>query len=299
MAEGLPHTEIDEGGTDLGANEMRILWVCVGSFALSATLIVLMIFFIRTKGTLRPAILTAFPSLTLWSLVVTGFAFHSLYRIFQKAKAALERRSFLDPVTGVFNYRYLDQRLGEEFERTRRYGGFTAVLYMDLDHFKTVNDRLGHQVGNVVLQEIASVLADGMRTCDVLGRVGGDEFLAVLPETDRRQAEILAGRLQEAVESYCLDLGEKGQVDFVRLSVGVAAYPVNGDSMENVVNAADNAVYEAKKQGGNTVCVASGFVSTDVVEDTIIRKVRDQGAESRKVEVPEENSSPQEQQDTT
>ena len=210
----------------------------------------------------------------LWTIVVMMYAFQRLYSVSSEVKGMLRHQSFQDQVTEVFNYRYLHLRLSEEHERTSRYGGFTSVLYVDLDKFKPVNDQFGHQTGNQVLKEVAAAMSDSMRSCDVLGRVGGDEFLVVLPQTDRRQATVLADRLRRAVESYVLDLGEGGQVDGVCASIGVAAYPVNGDTMDDVLTAADSAVYDAKEQGGNTVCVAERFVSSETHARELIEGVR-------------------------
>jgi len=181
-------------------------------------------------------------------------------------------------VTGVYNFRYLDMRASEEYERTRRYGGSLAVLFLDLDKFKQVNDRYGHQVGNIVLKEIATTARQKMRTCDVLGRIGGDEFLAILPQTDRKQAKVLADRLRQSIEQYSLRINEKNVVDFVRISIGIAAYPANGDSVESIICAADKAVYEAKKRGGNQVFISGGYITTETVGHKVIRTVESETA---------------------
>jgi len=219
-------------------------------------------------------VVSFFQGVALWAVVVMVYAFHNVFKLSRQAMEQLRRRSFVDGVSGVFNYRYLDIRLAEEQERTRRYGGFTAVLYIDLDKFKQVNDRFGHLTGNLVLEQLALLMVRKVRSCDVLGRIGGDEFLAVLPETDRRQGAILADRLRQAIEAYRLDLGKGQVVDFVRASIGVAAFPVNGDTMEDVIAAADQAVYEAKKRGGNTVCIASDFVSGEKETESLLRDFR-------------------------
>ena len=214
----------------------------------------------------QPRVLYAFvffQGLMLWTLVVMVYAFYRLQSVSFEFKELLRYRSFRDLVTGAFNFRYLHIRLDEEYERTRRYGGFTSVLYIDLDSFKPVNDQFGHGVGNEVLKQLAGLMASSTRSCDVVGRIGGDEFLAVLPQTDREQATALAGRLRKAIENYELDLGDAGKVDSVTASIGVAAFPVNGDTIDNVLSAADSAVYEAKAQSGNAVCVAQGFTTSD------------------------------------
>jgi diguanylate cyclase (GGDEF)-like protein len=237
-------------------------------------LVTVLVFLIPHWRALPRHFVVSYPAVLLWSLIVTAYVFYSQVRISERTKDALRQRTFIDEVTGVFNYRFLDIRLDEEAERTRRHGGFTAVLYLDLDGFKQVNDRFGHQLGNAVLAEVATLLSQKVRSCDVFGRIGGDEFLAILPQTDRREAYILAERLREAVEDYVLAGEGDAVIDFVRASIGVAAYPVNGETMENVITAADNAVYESKKQGGNKISMAGEFISSDVIGQRIIQSVR-------------------------
>lgn len=215
---------------------------------------------------LEPQMLYAFvffQGIMLWTLIVMVYAFYRLQTVTSEFENLLRYQSFRDLVTGAFNFRYLHIRLDEEYERTRRYGGFTSVLYIDMDNFKPVNDQFGHGVGNEVLKQLASLMASTTRSCDVVGRIGGDEFLAVLPQTDREQARALADRLRKAIENYELDLEDQGKVDSVRASIGVAAFPVNGDTIDNVLSAADGAVYDAKDRGGNLVCVAQGFTASE------------------------------------
>ncbi len=254
--------------------EMRLRWIFLASLCLSLLLVFVIVFLLSDWRELPKAVRLLFPAIVLWSLMVTGYGFHCHVRLSDKMKDALRHKTFIDEVTGMFNYRYLDLRLAEETERTRRHGGFTAVLYLDLDGFKAVNDQFGHQVGNVVLEQLAGLIAQKVRTCDVFGRVGGDEFLVVLPQTDRREAYVLGERLREAVESYVLEAADERAIDFVRVSIGVAAFPVNGETMDNVITAADNAVYEAKKEGGNRVAMAEEFVSSDLPGDAVTQSVR-------------------------
>jgi len=256
--------------------ERRLRHVFWGSFGLSFLIVVVFIMLAPRWGTLPTAFRTAFQAILLWSLLVTAYGFYSQTRVSEDMKSTLRQKTFIDEVTGVFNYRYLDLRLAEEAERTRRHGGLTALLYLDLDGFKQVNDQFGHQVGNVVLEQIATAMSQRVRSCDVFGRIGGDEFLAILPQTDRREAYILAERLREAVENYVLQIEDGYVIDFVRVSIGVAAYPVNGETMDNVITAADNAVYESKDQGGNRVSMADEFITSDTVAGRIVDRVREE-----------------------
>ena len=101
-----------------------------------------------------------------------------------------------------------------------------------------------------------------------------DEFLAILPHTDRREAYVLAERLREGVQDYVLTIEDGRVVDTVHASIGVAAYPVNGETMDNVITAADNAVYVAKEQGGNRVVMADDYITSDVVAKDIVDAIR-------------------------
>ena len=259
--------------------ELRLRRIFMASFCLTLLMIVLLAFLLPNWSGLPVALRISFPAILLWSLMVTAYGFYSHICISEKMKETLRQKSHIDEVTGVFNYRYLDLRLAEEAERTRRYGGFTALLYLDLDNFKQVNDRFGHQVGNIVLEQVAGLMARKVRSCDVFGRVGGDEFISILPQTDRREAYVLAERLREAVENYALEMEDKRVIDFIRVSIGVAAFPVNGETMDNVITAADNAVYQSKEQGGNRSTMADEFISADIVGDKIVQSVRGKGQE--------------------
>ena len=209
-----------------------------------------------------PAAIVAYRSVLMWSLVVVMYAFYLLIRLVRRTREDVSRRTFVDELTGVANFRYLNHRLAEECDRTRRYGEPTSVLFMDLDHFKEVNDRHGHQVGNAVLRGVAIAMKQQVRSSDVLGRMGGDEFLVLMPATDQADALVLAERLRNTVEGYCLNLARRGMIDFVRVSVGIAVCPAHGDSVETIIRAADHAVYRVKEHGGNETCVAAEEAAT-------------------------------------
>lgn len=234
--------------------QKRMWRIFMGACLMCIIVIFLMLIVSAEEGE-RHALVVPLASLLLWSLVVTAYAFNSLRVFAEQIRTELARNQFVDPITEVCNFRYLDQRLGEESALVRRNGGSAAVLYMDLDGFKKVNDRYGHHVGNVVLREIAAAIDGQMRACDVLGRVGGDEFAVLLPSTDRQGARAAAQGIVRTVEDLRVDLGSRGAVDFVTASVGVALFPDDGDSMAGVVSAADGAVYTVKERGGNGVCV--------------------------------------------
>ena len=244
--------ELAELDGSLTGIEGRLWRIFLGACALNVVIAIMLVVSLSRIANAREL---RFPlvSLLAWSIIVTVYAFYSLHVFAQQIKGKLAQGAFVDMLTEVLNFRYLERRLVTEEERVKRYGGATAILYMDLDHFKKVNDTYGHHVGNVVLKEIAQVLAGQMRACDALARAGGDEFVAVMPETNHDQARITAERLKESVADYSLDLGQKGKIDFVRVSIGVAVYPGDGETMDAVVSAADRSIYKAKQRGGDAV----------------------------------------------
>lgn len=248
---GTPETEdfvrLDAGFTAVQNRTWRIF---IGACVLSVIIVIMLVVLSARKSPLGGVVISL-AALLLWSGVVTVYSFHSLHLAAQRLKDQLARSGFVDELTGVFNFRYLDRRLAEESERIKRYGSMAAILYVDVDHFKRVNDEYGRHLGNVVLRHIAAMLSENMRSCDVLARVGGDEFVVLLPQTARKEALALGQRLSACVAGYRLELGERGAIDSVRASVGVSVCPEDGDTMEAVVGAADRAVREAKRNGGN------------------------------------------------
>lgn len=165
----------------------------------------------------------------------------------------LDRMAHTDALTNLFNRRYFMQRLSEEFERVKRHPGHLSVLIFDLDHFKRVNDNLGHDAGDAVLVAVANVANQIKRVTDVACRLGGEEFALLLPETDKDGALKMAQRLREGIESYpygeLLDLHV-----LVTASVGVATISEVGEHPEDILKVADRALYDAKEGGRNKVC---------------------------------------------
>ncbi|MCP5080234.1 MAG: diguanylate cyclase [Alphaproteobacteria bacterium] len=166
----------------------------------------------------------------------------------------LERLSVTDALTGLSNRRSFLDRIAQEHERVGRYGGVMSVLLIDVDHFKRINDTYGHVTGDVVLKELAGVLADELRDPDVVCRYGGEEFAAFLPETSMGGAFSTAERVREAVHSRQFCAGNpKIQVS---VSIGVTQSDQRDKRYENALVRADRALYQAKEAGRNQVIVA-------------------------------------------
>ncbi len=158
-----------------------------------------------------------------------------------------------DGLTGVYNRRHLEERLGEEFARFKRHGRELSLLLLDLDHFKQVNDRFGHLAGDTVLRVAAKRVADHIRQTDVFCRYGGEEFLLILPETTAAEAMVVAEKLRKAICETPFELDPQ-QLD-VTLSIGASAARSNVASPQQLIEEADRALYAAKAQGRNR-CIA-------------------------------------------
>ncbi|MBV9280746.1 MAG: sensor domain-containing diguanylate cyclase [Chloroflexi bacterium] len=159
-----------------------------------------------------------------------------------------------DELTGLYNRRYLLDRLREEQARARRNGHPLAALMLDIDRFKAVNDRFGHDAGDVVLRELARIVRNVVRTEDVVARYGGEEFCVLLPEIEWDGAEQVAERLRLMIERRLLP--QEAGVARITVSLGLAFLQGEDDGAE-LVSRADRALYTAKRRGGNQLCIAT------------------------------------------
>lgn len=171
-----------------------------------------------------------------------------------KAFTNVLQESIRDELTGLHNRRYFNERLVDELERAKRYGSRFSLLFADIDHFKAVNDTLGHQVGDAVLASLGRLFHRHLRHSDVVSRYGGEEFAMLLLDTDKEKAVAIADHLREAIALEPVAPGEP-QVR-VTVSFGVATHNEDGHSLEGLLGKADKALYCAKAQGRNRVCTA-------------------------------------------
>lgn len=166
----------------------------------------------------------------------------------------VKQLAYIDGLTGIHNRRYFEMRIGEELERASRFQGRMAVIMIDIDHFKKLNDEFGHLLGDEVLRGVAVILKQQLRKVDLVCRYGGEEFAIVLPETTGENALTAAEKLRRQIEVHPFP----GVPRAVTISCGVADYPVQGASREAVMAAADSALFSAKRTGRNKV-VAAGM----------------------------------------
>ncbi|MBI3570226.1 MAG: diguanylate cyclase [Gammaproteobacteria bacterium] len=164
----------------------------------------------------------------------------------------LEELSVRDGLTGLYNRRELEKRLHEEIQRARRYSRPLSVLMLDIDHFKNVNDRYGHQAGDEVLITVADLIQLNVRPVDVVCRYGGEELAVILPETDEEGVRTVAERIRGTVEDS-ITTTPQGDMVHVTVSIGLAIYPGHGETPATLIHAADQALYTAKHEGRNLV----------------------------------------------
>jgi diguanylate cyclase (GGDEF)-like protein len=161
--------------------------------------------------------------------------------------AMLEDLSFKDPLTGAYNRRYFSMRIEEETKRYSRFGDPVSLVLIDIDHFKAINDRHGHEAGDDVLREFTQVLSSNSRDFSIVTRYGGDEFAVLLVNTAKAGALRYADRIHRVIEGHAFTHGR------LTVSAGVASLPDDVSSAEDLLPAADRALYVAKQRGRNTV----------------------------------------------
>jgi diguanylate cyclase (GGDEF)-like protein len=178
----------------------------------------------------------------------------------------LEQESVTDPLTGIFNRRYMDRRLQEEFARAKDYNMPFSILLLDVDHFKELNDFYGHQGGDQILVSLTRLILNSTRANDVVARYGGDEFMVIASNTHASNASQLSERIRQAIQSRQFEVtGESFEHVTVHLtiSVGVSSYYEGVESIQSLIQCADQAMYQAKREGRNRTVVNQKCVSDE------------------------------------
>jgi diguanylate cyclase (GGDEF)-like protein/PAS domain S-box-containing protein len=163
----------------------------------------------------------------------------------------LQEMAMHDPLTGIANRRFVEINLAARLEELRRYGFDFSVMFLDADHFKNINDTYGHSVGDRILKMISATVANSLRSFDIIGRWGGEEFVVLLVNTKRDDLLKLAERLRRLVEKSVLTL-DSGETLRVTVSIG-ATLAIDGDTVESLIERADKLMFESKRQGRNQV----------------------------------------------
>lgn len=172
----------------------------------------------------------------------------------QRANRQLEQLALHDPLTGLANRRKFVERFTYEIARADRFRMPPSLLMIDVDHFKAINDQHGHLAGDACLRSLAARLAESVRAIDLVARFGGEEFVALLPETSMDQSLIAAERIRSKVEAQPVDIGEGTPAVAITISVGAASAADATPTLDEILARADEAVYSAKRAGRNQVC---------------------------------------------
>ena len=173
----------------------------------------------------------------------------------KKLKEKLNELAHYDELTNCINFRWIMEILENEVKRCMRYHKEMAVVMIDIDHFKNINDVYGHQVGNKVLKQFAEAVKNNVRDCDIVGRYGGEEFLIILPEAEHKSALVLLERIKGKISEMQLPVlsGYEKIRPSLHFSAGIAYFPLNGKNIQELINVADRTLYQAKSAGRDRI----------------------------------------------
>lgn len=231
--------------------DSRHQWIMATLGFLSVTFVALY-FTLRDKGQFA-SIVAAY---TIAHVIVLAL----LSQLLQKLKsdsilrAQLRLDSHNDPLTGLYNLRFFRNSLAELLAHARRHRQPLALLYMDIDYFKNINDTWGHDGGDRILTDVARMLKEHCRAADILSRNGGEEFSLLLPRCSATQAQAVAQRIREQIAGHDFYVAQAKAIH-VTISIGVAAFPQHAADGQQLLQYADSALYDAKRVGRNAVCV--------------------------------------------
>jgi diguanylate cyclase (GGDEF)-like protein len=185
-----------------------------------------------------------------------------------RAVKRIHELTITDDCTGLFNVRHLQKVLENEIERSLRFKKSFTLIFIDLDRFKSVNDKHGHLIGSRLLGEVGRWLCSSGRSIDICFRYGGDEFIILMPETPKQEGVMACIGLRDSLRSHVFDMGNGLNLK-VSASFGIAAYPDDGITPQRVISAADDAMYNVKADGRDGVAVAGSVLPTGIASQSI------------------------------
>ena len=207
----------------------------------------------------------------LFVLIVSTLSLRTALII--KRNYILEIENITDPLMEINNRRYLEQKLNEEFSKASRYDLSFSILMIDIDHFKNINDRYGHDAGDIVLRNLGALIKKFIRDFDTVARYGGEEIMILCPLTDGQHALSLAERLRQKIEKTVIipaTMEKEGREIRITVSIGVAEYVSDISSVEALVKRADTAMYRAKHDGRNQVVLCNGSTADTMLTESVI-----------------------------
>ena len=183
----------------------------------------------------------------------------------RRGRKLLEQYAMIDELTGLYNLRAFNRFAENELQRSKRYNRSFAVVMCDMDKLKVINDTYGHDAGNTVILQVAKILQARLRTIDIVGRFGGDEFILLLPEQGVEGALTVAKRINALIKDTWFVLANNKEIKLT-LSMGIAIYPQNGIDLAGLIKKADEAMYACKTSTGNKVLVSANETSVPLAE---------------------------------
>lgn len=234
----LPDSACGQGAEVSRTAEKKLARIAAGSTLLCA-MIGLHLVLVHTRGAARLPLMSTFAlAVLLWAVVVTGYAFHALWSISQHRRHLLQESEKRDSLTGAFTAGHLRKRINQEYEHALKAGQAAPLGYIKISGVEEVNDAYGYTAGNIVLRGLAQVMMQRVPPGGILARLGGQEFAAFMPQTRLREAELALAAVRKAVTQYRLELGGRGAITGLNAVVGLAAYPCDGESSEEIIRAA-------------------------------------------------------------
>jgi two-component system, cell cycle response regulator len=239
--------------------------VCISAGLLAFVEYLAIVYFAASHWDLNSSMYSPYPyGLFSWSAQISRLIMMLIASALSLALVARSQRllqlATRDPLTGLFNRGYIDDRFAIELSRARRYDKGLTIAVIDADHFKSLNDSHGHLAGDVVLCKIGELLSDSFRQSDTAGRYGGEEFVVILPETDMDAAQQKLESLRKAVASTPIAVGSHGKQVRVTISAGIASFPQDGEDAAELFALADERMFQAKREGRNRIVADSASV---------------------------------------
>jgi diguanylate cyclase (GGDEF)-like protein len=255
--------------TSLGAYSMFVLFPLMagaflqgwkGGFITWSIISLALMFkvFFNESASLSPSVIVSIVSFNAVSLsfsLLAGQFFHS-NRQLVKAYATTQKQALTDPLTGLPNYRAIAEQMEMGLDQACFSNSSLSFIFLDADHFKQVNDKYGHIVGDVVLRQLGQLVRSVLHGQDIVGRFGGDEFVVLLPKKGTYQASIIAEQIRAAAATMSCAREYVDEGIKVTICAGIATYPKDGSTCNELLRQADRAMYRAKELGRNQVCAS-------------------------------------------